>query len=297
LQEGIEVFFIIEHLKTHSIHCIENFLKFYVTRFRNSVTDIYYSIWIKSLSQSEIIENFKKSLTDKIKTIIDAVPLVEIKESKKKDVIFAPCIYDSFLLTPFAMDELFHQDNWQFNMDFVAMDSVRHDGNIMEGGHGLLTWNGIRKPWYYAYGFLAKMKGEVLKSGDDYAITRNGNEIIILAYNLCGYSHSILKKIKNKEDLKNFVCNIGYSKEHIFRLKGLQGEYKMTCYTLDQDCCLFSKWMDLGFPEYLSEQEEKNISLISHPKIRMSHIHASGILEVTSMNMSFGVTCIVLDKV
>ncbi len=297
LQEGIEVFFIIEKLTNHSINCIENFLKFYITRFRNTVTDIYYSIWIRSLSQSEVIENFIKNLNDKVKAIIDVVPLVEIKELQKKDVIFAPCIYDSFLLTPFAMDELFHQDNWPLNMDFVATDSVRHDGNIMEGGHGLLTWNGIRKPWYYAYGFLAKMKGEVLKSGDDYAITRNGNEIIILTYNLCGYSHSILKKIKNKEDLKNFICNIGYSKEHIFKLKGLEGEYKMTCYTLDQDCCLFTKWMDLGFPEYLSQEEEKNISLICHPKIRMSNIHASGSLEITLMNISFGVTCIVLDKV
>lgn len=297
LQEGIEVFFIIDQLTNHSIICIENFLKFYVTRFRNSVTDIYYSIWINSPSQAEKIENFKKRLNDKIKTIIDTAPLVEIKENQKKDLIFTPCIYDSFILTPFAMDELFHPDNWQLYMDFVATDSVRHDGNIMEGGHGLLTWNGIKKPWYYAYGFLAKMKGEILKSGDDYAITRNGNEIIIIAYNLCGYSYSSLKKIRTKEDLKNFICNTGYSKEHIFRLKGLQGEYKMTCYTLDQDCCLFSRWMDLGFPEYLSEEEEKNISLISHPKIRMSHIHASGILEVTAMNLSFGVTCIVLDKV
>jgi hypothetical protein len=265
LQEGIEVFFIIEQLTNHSIICIENFLKFYVTRFRNTVTDIYYSIWIKSIPQAEKIENFKKRLNDKIKSIIDTAPLVEIKENQKKDLIFTPCIYDSFILTPFAMDELFHQDNWQLYMDFVATDSVRHDGNIMEGGHGLLTWNGIRKPWYYAYGFLAKMKGEILKSGDDYAITRNGNEIIILAYNLCGYSYSSLNKIKNKEDLKNFKSNTGYSKEHIFRLKGLQGEYKMTCYTLDQDCCLFSRWMDLGFPEYLSVFQDRIPYMQHHP--------------------------------
>ena len=57
---------------------------------------------------------------------------------------------------------------------------------LFHGGQGFYTYNGIKKPSYYAYKFLSKLSNELLQNDKGYFITKSSNELKIILYN---YEH------------------------------------------------------------------------------------------------------------
>ena len=58
---------------------------------------------------------------------------------------------------------------------------------LFHGGHGLYTYNGIRKPALYALHFLARMGTHVLSAGRGGYVTRSIRGLQILLYHACPY--------------------------------------------------------------------------------------------------------------
>ena len=61
-------------------------------------------------------------------------------------------------------------------------EEYRLDNNLFHGGLGLFTYNGIKKPGYYAYYLLSKLGKEKIAQGDGYFITRSDNGYQIFLY-------------------------------------------------------------------------------------------------------------------
>ncbi|MBS6883750.1 MAG: helix-turn-helix domain-containing protein [Clostridiaceae bacterium] len=58
---------------------------------------------------------------------------------------------------------------------------------LFHGGHGLYTYNGIRKPALHALHFLARMGSHVLSTGRGWYVTRSIRGLQILLYHACPY--------------------------------------------------------------------------------------------------------------
>lgn len=61
--------------------------------------------------------------------------------------------------------------------------------NIFHGGLGLFTYNGIKKPHYYALVFLSRLGNRLIKQGNGYFITKSHGKIQAILYNYEHFNH------------------------------------------------------------------------------------------------------------
>lgn len=97
------------------------------------------------------------------------------------DTVFSSCyIVKNILENLNRLDSFGH---WYLS-DLI--DETQLPNNMLHGGLGLYTVNGIRKPAFYAYKFLSKLGNEIILQNDGIIITKRDQDIIILLYN---YEH------------------------------------------------------------------------------------------------------------
>lgn len=97
------------------------------------------------------------------------------------DTVFSSCyIVKNILENLNRLDSFGH---WYLS-DLI--DETQLPNNMLHGGLGLYTVNGIRKPAFYAYKFLSKLGNEIILQNDGMIITKRDHDIIILLYN---YEH------------------------------------------------------------------------------------------------------------
>lgn len=293
IKSGFEVICVFDQTNKPILKKFLRFLRFYLSRFRGTVNNIFYEI--SNENGDYFAGDFEEELKRSMKEITGRPPLIKTREDQGTYLELLDYIYDSFFISPFAIDELLHLDQWKVSLNFALIDPVRPDGNILGGGYGLITWNGIKKPWWYAYEFISHMRGEILGQGEDYIATKEGGQINLLIYNKCNYDAAKLRQIHSKEQLFEVISHDGLFKKHTIFLRGLNGNYKVAKYSLNQHSCLFSKWAELGFPQYLSEDEEKAFSLTCHPDISMKRMNARDNIELNILQPTFGVTLIMIE--
>lgn len=274
---------------------VTNFLIFYSRIFRD--TTPYLKVLLRSNenpSSKEVrLRTLKKLIQDETGLSVDVITASEYVD----EIDFFPSVYDSFILTPFAMDELFHPEKWPKEISFSLIDAVNYNGLILDGGNGLLTWNGIKKPWWYAYLLVAKLRGDIIDTGNDHIITDDHGHIAILTYNLCKKDASLLAGIQSKEQLNAAIKNAQQiRREHSFHFTGIYGTYKATHYRIGESTCLYSKWKALGFPSFITGDEEEILSTICHPDVQFSILEANGTLDITTIEDTFGISLVTLEK-
>ena len=277
-------------------NAISSFLIFYSNAFQDNVGHL------KILFRSNRLLDYKQRIqADIAHQIITKTGLhVEVlTASEYVDVeYYYPAIYDSFILTPFAMDELLNPKNWPKEIAFSLIDEVQENGTFLVGGNGLLAWNGIKKPWWYAYMLVAKLRGSVISQGKDHIITNENGRIAILTFNLCRQEPDILRTIHTNEQLLDIIAkNSSVRREHNFHITDVSGTYKITNYSLGQNACLFSRWADLNFPVFLTGDEEEILSTTCQPNVDFRIVDASGTLNITTIEESFGVSLVLLEKI
>ena len=287
--------FVIYSLSSNMISAIIRFMKFYFRRFNETLDGIDFMIRVNA--PEDVLTTYKINLSEKLREEIGPFFNVGIDPAYVPDIQYFSSLYDSFVLAPFAMDELFHPENWKIGIDFSLIDAVSEDGIILSGGCGLLTWNGIKKPWWHAYNLASKLKGSIVSKGPDHIITNNSGIITILTYNTCGLPPAYLQSLKTKQELYDAIQNKGHVREHAFQLMNMFGKYKIIRYTVNETSCLFSKWAALEYPEFLTLEEETVLSQICHPEVNFSTTDSNGRIDITTREESFGVTCVVLEKI
>lgn len=291
---GFKITFVMHSLSNRLITAITRFMKFYSRRFIDTLEEISFTIKVKDAE--DVLTKCKIALSEKLHEEIGPYFKITICDSCSIGITYHPSLYDSFILPPFAMDELFHPENWKIPIEFSLIDSVDKNGDILSGGDGLLSWNGIKKPWWHAYHLCSKLRGAIISKGKDHIITNSNGHITILTYNTCGLPASYLQSITSNQQLFDVIQNKSHSREHCFQLLNIFGSYKIITYSVNEMSCLFSKWAKLGYPEYLTLEEETVLAQICHPEVTFETADLNGKIDITTKEDSFGVTCVVLEK-
>ncbi len=158
--------------------------------------------------------------------------------------------------------------------------------DILFGGNGLLTRDGIKKPSYYAFYFLKSLGTSIIEKGDNYIITTTSNRNFqILAYH---YSYFNNKYCENQKELEL----LRYPSSAFEALPPLEltislseipfGTYVVRQHTLDQDHGnILFEWLRMDTPRYLNPQEINYLKHISVPEIKIFKKEVTDSLEVS----------------
>ncbi len=154
------------------------------------------------------------------------------------------------------------------------IEELPFPSEIFHGGAGHFTKNGIKKPVYYSYLFLSKLKEEIVEQGEGYFITKEKGKdnYSIILYNYCHisdlYGNGFYFNVSSA-DRYNVFSNAA-AKEFIFSLAGLaNGEYTMTEQLVNRryGSC-YDKWVEMGAVSLETPEEVEALKHLSHPLLK-----------------------------
>ncbi|MEG2017509.1 MAG: helix-turn-helix domain-containing protein [Clostridium sp.] len=161
---------------------------------------------------------------------------------------------------------------WNISDIFEEDDFIQP---VFSGGFGMITSEGIKKPSYYAYYFLSCLGNEVLQEGDDYIITRKGEDIQILAFNYVFYDRAFqngdnsLLSFRNRYDVFEEKTPIDLN----IKLTGLKGAYLIKEQLLDRTAgSAFDIYEAMGHPEELGSLEVEYLKAMARPQIKVREV-------------------------
>lgn len=172
-------------------------------------------------------------------------------------------IHDSYHEASFILDKIKHAGNAPNSMSYwVFSDIFEEAGPRMtpfHGGFGLINYQDINKPAFYAYQFLNKLGDTELASNpDNVIITKNDNgDIQALCWDFT---------ITNIDSINNQVY---YKRELPSKNKGIiklsiknipAGKYNMAVYKIGyRSNDAYTTYLDLGSPSQLTKQQVAEI--------------------------------------
>lgn len=293
IDEDMVPAFIFDSIDEKMLRAVENFFCFYTERFRENAKQLLFM----NRSRRKDREKDNRMIVKRLSEATGIAPNTRNSKGVKPRKTYAACIYDSYLMSAFAVDEMLNNQNWNSELLCSVVDPIRADGHTFEGGCSLVTWNGIKKPWYYAYMLLDQMGGYVVERQKNYIIVSNDTQIFIMTYHLAGYSQEILAKIKDRNDLRNIINGTATKKMHTFQLTGFDGEYRIIRQKIGKDTCMFSKWEALKFGAFLTAYEEKTIESQSIPKTSIFRTNIKDDFELISDLNPFEIELITVEKI
>ncbi len=161
---------------------------------------------------------------------------------------------------------------------------------LFHGGVGHFTKNGIKKPSYYSYLFLSKLKQELVQCGEGYFITKetgNDNYSIIL-YNYFHFSELYSKSINFNISFTDryHVFSNTTAKDFSFSLVDLtNGEYRMTEEIVNRSYgSCFDKWVEMGAIALDNPHEVNVLKNLSNPLLKKTYY------QVTDQTLDYNAT-------
>jgi beta-xylosidase len=157
---------------------------------------------------------------------------------------------------------------------------------ILHGGNGLVSIDGIRKPAYYALYFINKLGEYMLYNGNDCRITTNGRKnFSILCCNYKPLNSDYF--IKSEDDIKidemaGFYDNMQDKSLHITIENAANGIYKIKTHSINENHgSVYSEWKKLSYLKNVSKEEIDYLKSVCHPEITVQ------ITEVTNNRLEF----------
>lgn len=146
---------------------------------------------------------------------------------------------------------------------------------VANGGNGMLSKDGIRKPVYYALDFLNGMGRRFLQKGDCYIATTSGNhDFYILCYNFKRYSYQYFRAGEDKLDLRR-LSDLFEDERNLqitFTLTGLadKSSYAIKCRSVnDEHGSLLGEWSRFAYDGELDVQDVQYLRSVCSPALRM----------------------------
>lgn len=168
------------------------------------------------------------------------------------------------------------------------------------GGFGLINKDGLKKPSYYAYYLLSKLGSEIIAQGEEYIITKSGENIQILIYNYVYFddlfSSGDTSLLFNKDRYSIYETKSMIEKE--VNLEGITGDYKIINYKLNRESgSVFDEWIKMGAPENMNKEEIMYLQGRSRPGITVNYTSFKGEYKTVFYIPLHGVEMVLLEKV
>lgn len=148
---------------------------------------------------------------------------------------------------------------------------------LFHGGMGLFTYNGIKKPPYYAMGMLRQLGDRLLASGEGYFITRQEEKTVAILYN---YEHYNPLFVEGGLGLTHTKRDGAFVNRQPLEVELLlanmeNGEYRVreTVLNPEYGSC-FDRWVAMGAAK-LSTSDVLWLQEDSHPKLHIGQVCVS----------------------
>lgn len=171
-------------------------------------------------------------------------------------------IHDTAFLGTFIVDNVLRTLGKTDSLGYWTFTDLYEEFKVdkaeFHGNFGMISKSGLKKPSYYAYYLLSKLGNTIVKQGDEYIITKNGESIQILAYNYTYFNEVFMKgdlsALTNKK--RYDIYQAKPPKEIDISVRGVNGSYKITNYQLNIDSgSVFDEWLKMGAPKNMSREE------------------------------------------
>lgn len=134
------------------------------------------------------------------------------------------------------------------------------DNETFFGGKGMFTVNYLNKPSFYAYKFLSLLGDEIIYNEEGYIITRSEKGYQILLYNPARVLDDHIFGESSQTGLKE--------KRMSLNLFNMERDFQITKYDLNKSFgSVYDKWLFLGSPDRLSEEQWTLLDNYVHPNI------------------------------
>lgn len=165
---------------------------------------------------------------------------------------------------------------WAYN-DYLGEAPLSSD--TFYGGVGLCTYNGIKKPSYFAFDFLSRLGNQLIVRGEGYVVTKQEHDIQILFYNYCHYSVLYAKGEnfnKSFSDRYDAFVDQKYLHYSILLTDLPSQRYLCTSHILNREHgSAFDKWIDMGMITIITPNELEYICGSSLPEMKVQIIFPS----------------------
>lgn len=172
-------------------------------------------------------------------------------------------VHDTAFMAPFiiknALENLGNCDSlgfWAFSDIFEESGA---GSTLFHGGFGMINVHGLKKPSYYGYWFLSKLGTDKIKSGDNYFITKKGDDYQILMWNYCHYNKKFSDgDISDLKQLDRYSIYQDKESDIEINITGLNGDYRVIQQKLGRNNgCAYDIWLKNGaFNEPTKEEIE-----------------------------------------
>ena len=246
--------------------------------------------------------NTLKSAKEKIQGILYYKPEIHVVEwstsASGRNLISDTCFISTFIIKN-VLQSIGQADSigyWTFT---DIMEEFKLGISHFHGGFGLINKDGLKKPGYYAYYLLSKLGKEIVELGEEYIVTKEDNNIQILAYNFAYFDDLFMKG--DTSALTYYDRYLVYKekppKEIQINIEGISGKYKVTNYQLNRDYgSVFDEWLKIGAPENMTREELAYLNAVARPKILVNNIDIDeGYLESHHIPVH-GAELIILEK-
>ena len=157
-----------------------------------------------------------------------------------------------------------------------AIDVFYDTRKVIYGSGGILTKDGIKKPVFYAFLFLTQLRGELLKIGNNYIITKDSSgKIVCLCYNQRAFSYYYyFRDVTESKDLPKLF----QSEEKVILEMEINNLEKDGEYLIKEEVVnsfsgsIQNEWRALGNQEELGKSEIQYLKNVCIPKIYMKQI-------------------------
>ncbi len=132
-------------------------------------------------------------------------------------------------------------------------DNGDGSGRLLNGRPGAITHNGIKKPAYYAYMLLSRLKGEVVARGKYYCVIKTGEKTRPQYFVItCNFNDDIYNMCKNSTSVyqaKSILDNFNDEANFLFNVALPPGTYSVMKYSINNTNNIFSYYSALSFSD------------------------------------------------
>jgi xylan 1,4-beta-xylosidase len=171
-------------------------------------------------------------------------------------------VHDSYLSAAYIVSRLKGSEGYAQSMSYWTFtDIFEENGPVpspFHGGFGLINFQGLRKPSFYAYQFLNRLGAEQLVSDDgDSWVTRGGGGVQVVFWNYTPPKTEESNQVYFKKDLPSkSLGNVRIS------IAGMPpGSYTMQIYRVGYSVNdVYTDYFKMGSPSTLTREQVKSIA-------------------------------------
>jgi xylan 1,4-beta-xylosidase len=171
-------------------------------------------------------------------------------------------VHDTYISAPYVVSKLKGSKGFADSMSYWTFTDIFEESGVVpspfHGGFGMINFQGLRKPSFYAYQFLNRLGDEELASSDsDSWVTRTPNGVQVLLWNLTLAKTKESDQVYYKRDLPTKKAG----KVNLKITDIPSGDYHMNLYQVGYEVNdVYSGFLKMGSPKHLTREQVKELA-------------------------------------